>query len=63
MQFTAFYRNAACGAGSSIRTTPLSLSVLGKYLENEKANDDGLNQKEDCIKLMITLIASDCSSD
>jgi hypothetical protein len=34
-----------------------------EYLENEKADNDGLHEKEDGVELMIALVACDRSSD
>jgi hypothetical protein len=36
---------------------------LREYLENEKADNDGLDEKEDRVELMVALVACDCSSD
>ncbi len=45
------------------RAVPRGCAALHKRLKNEEAHDDSLEEKENCVKLMIALVSRDRSSD
>ena len=42
---------------------PRGCAALHKRLKNEEAEHDGLEEKENCVKLMIALVSRDRSSN
>jgi hypothetical protein len=62
MHFNRIFVGAGSENGNRAWTTPHRRWVclrLHEYLENEKANDDRLDEKEDGVELMIPLVSRD----